>query len=210
MTRHLNPSFPDRPFGLLLVEGGDERRLCEAVAGPATWQGLVCWRSEGRFDLRNTARNARNAPNFDRARSVGIVLDMEQDAAEALKLASEALEVFGNEAPPQHGALVTAGPLKLGAFLSPDGQRLGCIEHLCRQAVRNPALAACVDSLVDCAKTNHAKPQDADKAWLSAYMAMLPDPRMRLHNEEVFTPGRGGIDPDHSAFNPLRRFLQSL
>jgi hypothetical protein len=28
------PSFPARSFGLLLVEGGDERGVCEAVAGP--------------------------------------------------------------------------------------------------------------------------------------------------------------------------------
>lgn len=101
-----NPALPARPFGPLLVEGGDEIRLCEIVVGPEKW--------------------------------------------------------------------------------------------------------ACVDSLVDCVKKNHAKPQDGDKAWLSAYLAMLPDPRMRLHSENVFNPDAGGIDPAHSDFDPLRRFLQSL
>lgn len=63
MSRRINPPFPSTPFGLLLVEGGDERGLCEAVAGPETWRGLVCWYGSGRSDLPFLAALAVRDPS---------------------------------------------------------------------------------------------------------------------------------------------------
>jgi hypothetical protein len=206
MSRHPNPPFPTRPFGLLLVEGGDELRVCEAVAGPATWAGLVCWRAQGRDDLPNLARLAALDPSFSHARSVGVLLDMEDDPARAQDLARQALAaVGGGHGAPVHASVVGASR-RLGAFLAPDGQQLGSIETLCKQAVRNTTLARCVDALIACAATPHPTVALRDKGWLNAYLAMLPDP-IRFH-QALQDPQ--GIDPSHAAFDPLRAFLQSL
>jgi hypothetical protein len=199
--------MPDMPFGLLLVEGGDELALCEAVAGPEVWQDLVCWKGDGRDALPRLATLARLDPHFARARSVGLVLDMEEDMEAARAMAEQTLKVFGGTGAPVHGVMSGSAP-RLGAFLAPDGQRLGSIEHLCRQAVRSPELARCVDELVACARTAHANTAHADKAWLNAYLSMLPDPRRRFH--QAIAPLKGGIDPAHTAFEPLRSFLRSL
>ncbi len=126
------PPMPAQPFGLLLVEGGDEEAVCKAVAGPATWAGLCAWNAQG---------------------------------------------------------------------------RLGAIETLCRRAVRNAALAACVDQLVTCAGTPHALQARADKGWLRAYLGMTADPNARFYH--VFDAS-DGIDPAHPAFDPLRAFLRAL
>ncbi|WP_309896634.1 DUF3226 domain-containing protein [Archangium sp.] len=207
MSRRTNPPFPTTPFGLLLVEGGDERGLCEAVAGPAVWQGLVCWYGSGGTDLPFLAALAARDPSIAYARSVGVVLDMEDDPKEAYRIAQETLAAFGATTPPVHGVLA-GQPRALGAFLAPDGKSPGSIEHLCRMAVRDPKLSACVDALVGCAQPLHSTAALGAKGWLNAYLAMSPDPRLRFH--QAFTAGAGGIDPAHPAFDPLRNFLQRL
>jgi hypothetical protein len=202
--------FPARPFGLLLVEGGDERAACQAVAGAAAWTDLVCWWASGRDDLKNLARLAARDPSFYFARSVGVVLDVENNPTEAHAIAAATLAVFGATGTPAHG-VVAGAPRRFGAFIAPDGVSHGCLETLCRQAIGASALAACVDALVTCAGTPHASRSNAraaeDKAWLKAYLAMLPDPTLRFH-QAFGIPG--GIDAANAAFDPLRTFLLAL
>jgi hypothetical protein len=199
--------MPSTPFGLLLAEGGDEIAVCRVLAGSAG-ADLCCWNAGGR-DLPNQARLALADPNFRFARSVGVVLDIEGDLAGTRHLAAETLAIFGATAPLVHGVLA-GGPPRLGAFLSPDGLGPGSIETLCRAAVHDRALAACVDQLVGCAGSPHRDRANArvaeDKGWLKAYLGMLPEPDLRFH--QAFVPG--GIDADHAAFDALRAFVRSL
>jgi hypothetical protein len=190
----------------LLVEGGDERAVCEAVAGRAAWSRLVCWNAQGRDRLVNVATLAALSPNFQYARSVGVVLDMEDDGAIAHDIARRALTALGGTSAPAHG-LFQGASLQLGAFLSPDGLANGCIETLCRKSVTDPKLAACVDALVVCAGVPHSLQAHADKGWLRAYLGMCADPNLRFHQALV---AESGINPTHAAFDPLRAFLQAL
>ncbi|NOK32663.1 hypothetical protein HMI49_05560 [Corallococcus exercitus] len=199
------PPFPTEPFGLLLVEGGDEEKLCKAIAGPMGWRGLVCWKASGRADLPNLAKLASMDPSFSHARSVGVLLDMEDDLAGTQALIQKILAALNVSASFAQGAFAPGAP-KVGVFVSPDDQQRGSIEGLCKQAVRNPALAACVDTLVACAGHPHRTEAREMKGWLDAYLAMQHKP-VRLHqaleDSEVF-------DLNHAAFDPLRAFLQAL
>lgn len=203
---HKNPSFPAAPFGFLLVEGGDERAVCEAVAGPATWSRLVCWNAQGRDQLVKLAAVAALDPNFQHARSIGLVLDMEDDGAVAHDIARRALAALGATSAPAHGVFQGSSP-QLGVFLSPDGVANGCIETLCRKAVSDTKLAACVDALVVCAGAPHSVQAHADKGWLRAYLGMCADPSLRFHQTLM---AADDIDPAHAAFDPLRAFLHAL
>jgi hypothetical protein len=198
MSRRPRPVFPSTSFGLLLVEGGDERSVCQAVTDPSTWSGLVCWPADGRDDLVNLARAALNAPNSAHIRSVGVVLDAEEDIPAALGLAARTLAVFEN---------TPVATSRRTSFLMPDGVSPGAIETLCRRAVRNVALAACVDQLVNCAGSPHSLHARADKGWLRAYLGMTADPNLRP--DQAFT-APDGIDSTHAAFDPLRAFLLAL
>ena len=207
MSRRQNPPMPATAFGLLLVEGGDELAVCQILAGPS-WSQLCGWKSDGR-DLPNLARLAQNDPNFRFARSVGVILDIENDDAAAHSLATETLAALGATGPAVHGVLT--GSPRLGAFLTPDGTNLGAIETLCRQAVRDARLAACVDQLVGCAGTPHAahgNPRVAeDKGWLRAYLGMILQPDLRFH--QAFEHPQG-IDAQHAAFASLQAFVLAL
>jgi hypothetical protein len=206
MSRRPNPPFPTAPFALILVEGGDERAVCEAVAGAGKWANLQCWCASGQTDLPTLGALAAADPNARYIRSVGVILDIEDDAIKASAIAGRTLAAFGATGTPSHGAL-SAGTRPLGAFLVPDGASNGSIETLCRRAVRNPTLAACVDALVSCAGSPHPNQARADKGWLKAYLSMLPDPNLRFHQSFSIPDG---IDPAHAVFDPLRRFLLAL
>jgi hypothetical protein len=159
--------------------------------------------------LPNLARLARNDPNFRFARSVGVVLDIENDVAGAQCLANDTLAALGATGPAMHGML--SGSPALGVFLTPDGANLGAIETLCRQAVRDARLAVCVDQLIGCAGTPHAahgNPRAAeDKGWLRAYLGMILDPNLMFH--QAFDHAQG-IDAQHAAFGSLRTFILTL
>lgn len=199
--------MPSTPFGLLLAEGGDEIAVCKVLAGSAG-ASLCCWNAGGR-DLPNLARLAVADANFGHARSVGVILDIEDDLSSAQQLAAETLEILGATSPFAHGVLAGGAP-RLGAFLSPDGFGPGSIETLCRQAVHDRTLAACVDQLIACAGAPHGNRANArvaeDKGWLKAYLGMLPEPDLRFH--QAFVPG--GIDASHAAFDALRAFVRAL
>jgi len=207
MSKRQNPLMPAMAFGLLLVEGGDELAVCRVLAGQA-WNRLCAWKADGR-DLPNLARLARNDPNFGFARSVGVVLDIENDMAAAQSLANDTLAALGAAGPAVHGVLSGSPPL--GAFLTPDGANPGAIETLCRQVVRDARLAACVDQLVGCAGTPHAahgNPRVAeDKGWLRAYLGMILDPDLRFH--QAFDHPQG-LNAQHAAFASLRAFVLAL
>lgn len=189
--------MPTSSFGLLLVEGGDEEAVCRTLAGPA-WGHLCCWNAQGRQNLFGQAVLARNDANFRFAHSVGVVLDAENDVEEARGLATAALL-----------QLDFNGSLEM--FVVPDNASVGAIETLCRRAVRDHALARCVDQLVDCAGKPHSGRSNTraveDKGWLRAYLGMLDQPDLRFH-QALGHPQ--GIDPNHAAFDSLRDFVRRL
>jgi hypothetical protein len=140
---------------------------------------------------------------------IGIVIDAETSIVAAQLLVNETLQALGFTAPFVHGTLT--GTPRIGAFLSPDGVNPGAIETLCRRAVQDASLAACVDQLVHCAghpHSTHGNPRAAeDKGWLKAYLGMLSDPSLRFH--QAFMHPRG-IDASHPAFAGLRAFILAL
>lgn len=206
MSRRPNPPLPAAPFGLLLVEGGDERAVCEAVAGASSWAGLHCWCASGQSDLPALGALAAADPNARHIRSIGVVLDAENSVHDAYAIAAKTLAAFDKSGALSRGAL-PAGPPTISAFLVPDGVSKGSIETLCKKAVRSSALAACVDALVACAGSPHTNQARADKGWLKAYLGMLPDPNLRFHQAFAIPDG---IDPNHAVFDPLRTFLRAL
>lgn len=207
MSKRKNPPMPAAEFGLLLVEGGDEESVCRVLAGPA-WSGLCVWKVAGR-DFPGLARLAVNDSNFRFARSIGLVLDAENNVEEAESLAAETLRVLGASGPVVHGEL--NGTPRIGAFLTPDGTSPGSIETLCRRAVRDARFATCVDEMLRCAGMPHTALGNAraaeDKGWLRAYLGMTSEPDLRFY--QAFEHPRG-LDSTHAAFASLRAFVLAL
>lgn len=91
MSTRENAPLPSTPFALLIVEGGDEVSLCRAL-NPGS--DLVFWNARGRDNITVLAALAAKDPNIAGARSVSVLLDVEEDAVAARSLAFEALKHF--------------------------------------------------------------------------------------------------------------------
>ncbi len=201
-----NPAIPPSACGLLLVEGGDERAVCQAIVAPATWSKLLCWNAHGRNNLPSAAAIAARDANFASVHSIGILLDAEDDPAGAEALAGQTITALGGI---PSTATVFSGTPRTGFFVAPTAGVPGCIETLCRRAVRSPKLTQCANDFVTCSGPTHATVGQRDKAWLNAYISMLDDPDLRFHQENVFADHQG-VDPAHAAFAQLNAFLVSL
>src|SRR5215210_4046468 len=119
MSRRPNPPLPAAPFGLLLVEGGDERAVCEAVAGASAWAGLHCCCASGQDYLPALGALAAADPNARHIRAVGVVLDADDNLNNAYAIAATTLAAFDKSGALSRGVL-PAGPPHLSAFLVPD------------------------------------------------------------------------------------------
>lgn len=203
MSRRANPPMPGASFSLLLVEGGDESAVSRALLPPTS---TVClWVARGRSDLPRLARLASLDPNFRFARRVAILLDTEEAISDAIAIAAAAYGALGSAAFPAH-AMFSSDPVPIGVFVAPDGVSPGSIETLCRAAVTDVAVAACVDALVACGGTRQPTQALRDKAWMQAYLAMRKEP-CRFHEAFGNPPA---VEPGHAVFGPLRAFLAQL
>lgn len=206
MSPRENPAFPATPFALLLVEGGDERTICNGLLPQLGPRPAVTWAARsGGSDLVQLARLARADAGFRFASRVGVILDAEESIAEAYATLAAICEVLGATTPPTHGTF-TSGQVPIGAFISPDGRSTGSLETLCRRAMADRHLASCVDALAACAGPPQTTAAKRDKAWITAYLAMLVEPR-RFHQALAPPPS---IDLAHPAFDELRAFLDAL
>jgi hypothetical protein len=158
-----NTAIPTTGVAFLLVEGGDERQVCKFVGGDSCWVGLHCWDAGGREKLSSVAALAALDPSIASVRRIGVVLDMEDSPAETTKLRADI-----------EAALASTGKA-VSFFVMPGGEKLGATETLCRKAVRNNAVAACVNALEQCTGLRGTTQARRDKGWLKAYLAMLPN-----------------------------------
>ena len=131
--------------------------------------------------------------------------DAEEAIGDAIAIAAAAYAALGSAATPAH-AVFSAEPVPVGVFFSPDGASPGSIERLCRAAVTDAAVAACVDALVACSGTPQPTQALRDKAWMGACLAMRREP-CRFHEAFGDPPA---VDLRHAAFGPLRAFLAQL
>lgn len=82
MSQRSNPPMPARPFGFVLVEGGDELGVCAAVAGEQVWGDILCWNAQGRDKL---AMLANPTLRFHQAFSTSCGIDPSHAAFDPLR-----------------------------------------------------------------------------------------------------------------------------
>jgi hypothetical protein len=203
VSKEKKPAFPEGPFRLLFVEGGDEEAVCEWLIGPTDWTSFRCWIPENPNVLPGLARLAHQDANIGGAQSVGLVLDTESDIKRALEIARGVFAAFGASVP-AHAGFASTVP-KCGLFVSPDGSSHGAIETLCRQAAADTNAARCVDAYESCAGVKSLDlPAQRDKRWVTTYIAATLGPTKRLPEAlkaNLFDP---------LAFASLKNFLLAL
>lgn len=95
---------------------------------------------------------------------------------------------------------VVEGVDRSGWYLLPGNGQTGAIETLLRRTA-TPEATACVDALFACTPNPGRTRAQQDKAWVAAWLAAT------VGNARVDQAWR---NVDHTAFDPLRRFLREL
>jgi hypothetical protein len=160
----------------------------------------------GVSQLRATLKVVANDPAFGMVRDIAIVRDAEGSAVAAWQSVQSAITAAGLVPPVAAGAYGGGTP-RVGVFLLPGGARGGMLETLCWDALREQAVAQCVDPFLAAASDKGADIRNQDKsrmaAWLSTRMgSKYLDLERALQNNHV--------PLDHEAFAHVRSFLAGL
>ena len=201
------PPFPSVPFALLLVEGGDEQRLCEALLGPTeTHARPTCFRRANGRAFEELAALVVKEPHWVHTTHVAIVLDAEEAPAASVDLAKRALRVLGSRAAAAPGQLDGGRPAA-GFFVLPSEAAHGAHETLLRQVAADGARARCADAFEACTSVHHSTAANRDKSWVQSYLAASSDGGLRTHDALA---QQGWFDLGHTLLDPLRTFLRVL
>ena len=163
--------------------------------------------ADGRERITADARAAAQDRHFPGVQRFGVVLDAEEDPADARKIGQEALTLLGCPHPIEHGHVLTVGTERWGLFLLPDGTSKGALETLLRaSAPANAPWVACANAWEACTNVSRIAAQ-RDKAWLRVAGMAWPDLRKGWLQ---MLGAAGGLDLRALQLAPLRAFLRAL
>jgi hypothetical protein len=195
--------IPPRDVGLsklLIVEGETPLHFFEALAVNLGLNEEIEIRDYGgitklgRF-LKTIASTSAFRTNVT---SLGIARDAENDAAAAAQSVNSAIEGAG-----------LSEEVRIRVAILPDNDTPGMIETLCLRSVASDPIMGCVDSYLDCVQDNGVKlpggiALDKHRAWVFLSGKGLPEKPVGIAAYKNAWPF------DNSAFDSLKKFLQSL
>ena len=219
----MTEGIPDNPFSipndcevLLVCEGKSDAAFLRAMSehmGLTTAPKPIGSKSEFR---PSKLKNIKLDPNFPKLRGLGMVLDADNSADQALAKVNEVLRIVLDTKPNflQHGRIKPleseeSPSTQVGAFIMPDGENPGALEDLLLRSVResHPEIMVCVDEFQACAdqgteSNSRKKSKQSMQTFLSGLAEYYPYLSVALR-EHI-------IDLNRDAFADLRNFLQAL
>ena len=192
--------------GLLLVEGVDDARFCDAFLRNGLHNTNVQIAPvHGKDNFRPSLQVVRSADNFPNLRHLGILRDADDSAASALQSLQDSLRAAGLPVPAHSWESIPLNSLTVSIAILPDGTAPGDLETLCLQSI-NASHFSCVESYISCMDQAGRTSQPPSKAQLYAYLATGRNPGLRIGEAAE----AGVWDWESPAFLRLRQFLQSL
>ncbi|MDQ3058222.1 MAG: hypothetical protein M3R45_01685 [Pseudomonadota bacterium] len=189
---------------LLLVEGQDEeylvQKMCEQWFGShAEKIDIECVGGKDKFPARFKALKVRSLGPL---KVVGVIADSEEDAAAT----AQRWAALFNEVEP-----VINRPCKKLQLPSDDAP--GAFEALVLDAWTGDPIADCATNFRDCVSAHLVKPTLAQKdkiavqAWLSAKLGNAYGNVFKAQDRH---PEHQLVDYDHTAFAPIKAFVETL
>lgn len=199
-----NRTCPPGATAALVVEGGDEERLCGALLST---QPIFYKTLEGHDETSAElgALALKNDPGWAQIHHVGVVLDAEEDLAASAALAALIFARLNLPVPSKPGHVEEHAGRRLGYFLLPDNHATGSAETLLRRAAE-PPVSSCVDAFYQCTPPPGSTQAQRDKAWIGAYAAA----RTGVGRLDQLFGTKPAFDPSNQAFDPLRAFLIAI
>ena len=206
---------------LLLVEGRDDYwffgRIIEKRLGIGDFRRsdvqIIEFAEESKLGvlLENTIVPAIRTSSLD-VQAIGVVRDADDSYPSAFQSVQGSLQNAGLPVPnapleSANGALPGGGNITVVTYVMPNNACEGNLETLCLSAISHAQAMICVDSYIDCLKSNGLIPKYERKARLHAFLAANPDDPTLLPGQAILA----NVIPWNSpAFDAVHRFLDML
>ena len=194
---------------LLLVEGNDDQNFFQKLIEDIGLDGIqiISMKGKENFGIPNL-KSIINTPGFREVKSLGIVLDADENADDTFSSICTVLRECGLPVPAQPMEIISAS-LKVGALVIPPGATRGEIEDLCLAAIKEYNELECIENYFSCLKEKlplDKFPKDLSKAKIQAFLASREEsvPHLGVAAQKGFFP------LDHNIFEDIKIFLRSL
>lgn len=192
---------------VLLVEGHDAFQFFKALLRHMSLLDKIELSNTGGIsDLRDYLETLVVIEGFANIEALGIVRDAETSAESAFAALNRDLNNAGLPTPAKPFEPAEGKP-QVSVFILPDNVQPGMLETLCLNSVSQEPAMLCTTQYFDCLKqAQQSLPNNMAKARLHAFLASRPKPDLLLGQA-----AHAGYWPfDHSAFDPLKKFLVAL
>lgn len=192
---------------LLLVEGGDDKRLFDALIKHLSLPPVQIISYEGKNKFKNKIGViATKTPGFQNISCIGIARDADDNPQGAFQSIIDALKSYGLDAP-KNPLEITAGKPKIAVMIIPGIGRTGELEDVCLESLNNDPAITCVNQYFECL---HNKNIDISrriaKAKIYVFLASKPEPGKRIGEAAQ----AGYFNFDDKAYQPFKEFLQLI
>lgn len=194
---------------LLLVEGNDDQNFFQKLIEDIGLDGIqiISMKGKENFGIPNL-KSVINTPGFREVRSLGIVLDADENANSTFSSICTVLRECGLPVPAQPMKIISAS-LKVGVLVIPPGAAQGEIEDLCLAAIKEYNELECIENYFSCLKEKlplDKFPKELSKAKVQAFLASREEsvPHLGVAAQKGFFP------LNHNIFEDIKIFLRSL
>lgn len=191
---------------VLVVEGKDDELFFQAFLDYLQIKNIQILKINGKNNLRPKLRALKQTPGFNVVKSLGIVLDADEDARATFQSVCNALQ-YAKLPVPKHPSEPIDGPPSVAVMILPNGNEPGALESLCIRAVAEDPAMPCVEKYFECLRENKVDlDHNIDKAKAHAFLASR-----REAGKRIGEAAKAGYWPWSSqVFRPLKEFIERI
>ena len=193
----------------VIVEGNDEDRILGALCRHVNLRDVQIQPMGGANSLRAFLRTLAAGLEFERVRSLGVVVDADENRDARRDQVRGALLDAGLPAPVEPLSLASHDQLSVAYLIVPHGYPGTMMEDVCLESVSMDPAIRCVEDYFECISKANVPGPSANwepKARAHAFLASRERPDLRLGEAAQ----RGVWDFDSDAFSPLKALLGML
>jgi len=191
---------------ILIVEGKNDELFFKALCEKIGIKNIQIIPLSGKGNLESKLKAIKNTSGFPTAKSIGIIMDADDDPTKTFQKIQNALWQIGLPPPQNPFQFNSKEKIKVGIAIIPDENEGGELEDLCIKIIENDPVFCCVEKYIECLKQKDSGPKKPSKSKIYAYLSSKEIPEIRLGEAAQ----RGYLDLDHQALYKIKNFIKSL
>jgi len=153
---------------IIAVEGKDEINFFSALFKHLSITEIQLINFGGKDNFSNRIEQIVKLDNFENVTHFGLIRDADNNYKGAFESISNSLKKVNLPIPNGKSYFSTKGIPKIGVFIMPGINKVGMLESLCIETIKNDKEFECIEDFIDCLP---AKPIKMEKSIIQIYLA---------------------------------------